>query len=107
MGDRPDPAYGNRLTAAINYPIAPLSVGSYEREGYKVLGRLECDAPGHTLNDEEARRLALTDSLDPTSRLGVSGDAEIRDRSQRSVNKPSAVNYETEIIFRFKPIKLH
>ena len=48
MGDRPDPAYGNRLTAAINYPIAPLSVGFYEREGYKVLGRLECDAPGHT-----------------------------------------------------------
>ena len=78
MGDRPDPAYGNRLTAAIDYPIAPLSVGFYERQGYKVLGRLECDARAHSdLNDEEARRLALTDCLDPTSRLGVSGDAEI------------------------------
>jgi hypothetical protein len=25
MGDRPDPAYGNRLTAAIDYAITPLS----------------------------------------------------------------------------------
>gem|GEM_PF-7085104 len=48
MGDRPDPADGNRLTAAIDCTITPLSVGLYERQGYKVLSRLECYAPGHT-----------------------------------------------------------
>jgi hypothetical protein len=108
MGDRPDPTDGNRLTAAIDYTSTPLSVGFCERQGDKCSARSNAMRWGTLdLNDEEVRRLAVTDFLDPTCRLGVSDDVEIRYRSQRSVNGLSAVNYKTEIIFEFKPIKLH
>jgi hypothetical protein len=39
---------------------------------------MRCARAHSDLNDEEAQRLAFTDFLDLTSRLGVSGDEEIR-----------------------------
>jgi hypothetical protein len=35
MGDRPDPADGNRLTAPIDYMVTPLAVGFFGGQGYQ------------------------------------------------------------------------
>jgi hypothetical protein len=35
MGDRPDPAHGNRLTAPTDYIVIPLSVGFFGGQGYQ------------------------------------------------------------------------
>jgi len=44
---------------AILFTVTFQAPGFYERQGYQVLGRIECDPPGHT-------RICMTKKLEPT-----------------------------------------
>jgi GNAT superfamily N-acetyltransferase len=43
-----DEALRRGCTRAVLFTVTFQAPGFYEREGYQVLGRIECDPPGHT-----------------------------------------------------------
>lgn len=54
-------ALRRRCSRAILFTVTFQAPGFYARQGYQVLGRIECDPPGHTpyMYDKEARRQPL------------------------------------------------
>ena len=58
-----DEAKRRGCSRAVLFTVTFQAPGFYERQGYEVLGRIECDPPGHT-------RICMTKRLDAPPRTG-------------------------------------
>jgi GNAT superfamily N-acetyltransferase len=61
-----DEAKRRGCSRAVLFTVTFQSPGFYERQGYEVLGRIECDPPGHT-------RICMTKRLDAAPTAPVAG----------------------------------
>jgi GNAT superfamily N-acetyltransferase len=61
-----DEAKRRGCSRAVLFTVTFQAPGFYERQGYEVLGRIECDPPGHT-------RICMTKRLDAAPTAPVAG----------------------------------